>query len=53
MTDDYITVSLPEKLVKKIDNLIDSREFGYTSRPEFIKEAIREKLKSSVIQYVY
>ncbi len=33
-------------LVKKIDNIIDSREYGYTSRPEFIKEAIKEKLKS-------
>ncbi len=46
MPDDYITISIPKKLIEKIDNVINSKEYGYTSRPEFAKEAIREKLKS-------
>ncbi len=44
MVDKYITVSLPEKLIEKIDNVL--KDYGYSSRPEFIKEAIRDKLKS-------
>lgn len=44
MTNGYITVSIPESLIKKIDNIIESKNFGYSSRAEFIKEAIRDKL---------
>ncbi len=37
-------VSLPEKLIEKIDKVLN--DYGYSSRPEFIKEAIRDKLKT-------
>ena len=46
MADGYINISIPKELIKKVDNLIEKGEYGYTSRAEFIKEAIREKLKS-------
>ena len=41
----YVNVHLPKELIKEIDAFMKEHpEFGYTSRPELIKEAIREKL---------
>ncbi len=39
----YSTVSIPNQLIKKLDKIIEAK-IGYTSKSEFIKEAIREKL---------
>jgi metal-responsive CopG/Arc/MetJ family transcriptional regulator len=41
----YRTVNLPVDLVDEVDRLIDVfAEHGYTSRADFIKQAIREKI---------
>ena len=39
----YQTTKLPLKLLENIDNFVESGE--YTSRVDFIKEAIREKIR--------
>lgn len=39
----YKTVSLPEKLLKKIDEKKDI--FAYSSRADFVKQAIRRELE--------
>lgn len=41
----YVTVRLPKELMDKIDRIIKLGLMGYKSRAEFIKEAIRDKLK--------
>jgi len=35
----YVSVSLPIKMVQKIDELKDKHQ--YSSRPDFVKEAVR------------
>ena len=41
----YRTVKLPVVLIEEVDRLIDVfEEHGYTSRADFIKQAIREKI---------
>jgi len=42
--DEYITIRIPRDLTQKIDKIIDAKQYGYRSRAEFVKEAIREKL---------
>ena len=39
----YLTVSLPENLLKKVDNKREA--FAYSSRADFIKQAIRRELE--------
>ena len=39
---DYVTIKLPAELVKEIDSLIG--RFGFTSRGEIVKEAVRRLL---------
>ena len=43
----YWTVRLPYELVEDVEQFIKTTELGrrYSSVPEFIKEAIREKLE--------
>jgi len=41
----YISVSIPRDLIERIDRIIESGRYGYGSRPEFIKEAIRKRLE--------
>ncbi|MCD6509314.1 MAG: ribbon-helix-helix protein, CopG family [Thermoprotei archaeon] len=38
------TVQLPEDLLSQVDRIIENRELGYTSRSEFIKEAVRLRI---------
>jgi len=38
----FVTVSIPKTLIEKIDEI---KKQGYTSRPDFIKQAIRNELK--------
>ena len=45
-TDEYTTVRLPKELMEEIDNILKRGVMGYKSRAEFIKEVIREKLKT-------
>lgn len=40
-----MSVSIPEELIKEIDKLLEKSKFGYESRPEFIKEAVRKRLE--------
>jgi len=40
---EYTTVSLPKKLMKNIENFIQSNP-SYRSQAEFVRDAIREKL---------
>ncbi|MEM2370703.1 MAG: ribbon-helix-helix domain-containing protein [Nitrososphaerota archaeon] len=39
---EYTAVSVPKDLIKEIDRLIGL--LGYTSRSEFVKDAIRERI---------
>jgi len=41
----YTTVHIPNALAILIDKLIDSGDFAYSSRSEFIKDAIRRFLE--------
>lgn len=45
MTKKYNSVSIPESLMKKIDELIEKEETTYTSKTEFVKDAIRIRLR--------
>lgn len=38
----YISIQLPKDFVEKyIDSVVEHSEFGYSSRPEFVKAAVR------------
>lgn len=40
----FTTIAVPDELVEKIDEVVKEKRYGYRSRPEFIKEAIRNQL---------
>lgn len=40
----YTTVALPDELIKEVDTLVSQKKKGYTSRGEFVKEAVRALL---------
>ena len=42
---EYVTVSIPIELAKKIDELIASGKGGYVSRQEFVADAIRRRIE--------
>jgi Arc/MetJ-type ribon-helix-helix transcriptional regulator len=42
---EYVTVSIPVELAKKIDELIESGKGGYVSRQEFVNDAIRRRIE--------
>jgi len=45
VSETYVTLKIPKELANTIDEIIKSRKaFGYKSRAEFVKEAIRTKL---------
>ena len=44
--DRYRSVRLPEELIDEVERIVRSGKKGYKSIAEFIKEAIREKMKS-------
>jgi hypothetical protein len=44
-SNEYITTNLPAKLMLEIDQIIKSGAYGYKSRSEFIKEAVRKHLR--------
>lgn len=41
----YVGISIPKPLVDEIDPLVNNKIKGYTSRAEFVKEAIRKLLR--------
>lgn len=41
----HITVSISRKIIKKIDELIESEDNTYTTRSDFIKDALRIRLR--------
>ena len=43
---EYSTVSLPIILLEEIAHVTNIKYKGYTSRAEFVKDSIREKLKT-------
>lgn len=40
------TIQLPEELLDRVDGLVERPELGYTSRAEFIKEAVRLRVEA-------
>jgi len=40
------TIQLPEELLDRVDSLVERPELGYTSRSEFIKEAVRLRVET-------
>lgn len=47
----YTTVALPNALIEKVDEIVRDKSHGYISRPELIKEAVREKLRNIKVGY--
>jgi len=41
----YHTVNLPSRLADKIKEVIASDKHGYTSIPDFVREAVRKYLR--------
>ncbi len=41
----YTTIALPNILIDQVEEIVNDKKNGYVSRPEFIKEAIREKIR--------
>ena len=42
----YSTIALPYILLEQVEKIVEEKSNGYVSKPEFIKEAIREKIRS-------
>ena len=42
----YTTIALPNIIIKQVEEIIKNKKHGYISKPEFIKEAIREKIRN-------
>lgn len=43
----YTQVSLPSSIIEQVDRFLEGTADGYSSRAEFVKVAIREKLERS------
>lgn len=41
----YKSVNLPEELVDKIDEIVKDKTNGYSSRADFMRDAVRLKFK--------
>ena len=41
----FTTIALPDELIEEVDEIIKTKNMGYRSRPEFIKESIRNLLR--------
>ena len=40
------TIQLPEGLLNKVDVIVKIEEFGYASRGEFVREAVRLRIEA-------
>ena len=45
MVKKWVTIALSKDLVDKIDMLLKSGKYGYTSRGDFVSDAVRKLLK--------
>jgi metal-responsive CopG/Arc/MetJ family transcriptional regulator len=43
---EYTTVRLPKALLKQVDDVVKNGDWGYSSRAELVKEAIRRFLET-------
>ncbi|KKM76381.1 hypothetical protein LCGC14_1380680 [marine sediment metagenome] len=41
----YTTIALPNILIDQVEEIVKNKKHTYISKPEFIKEAIREKIR--------
>ena len=41
----YVTIKLPESIVKMIDEVIESNRYAYVSRADFVMDAVRKLLR--------
>ncbi|GAG87046.1 unnamed protein product [marine sediment metagenome] len=48
----YTTIKIPNGMVENIDKIINDKKFGYKSRSEFVKEALRKHIKDLTAQTV-
>jgi Arc/MetJ-type ribon-helix-helix transcriptional regulator len=44
-TKQYRNVSIPKELYDKLENLVDSKQAGYVSVSDAVKDAVRELLR--------
>ena len=44
MAKEHQGASLPKELLRRIEYIINETDLGYTSKADFIKEAVRQKL---------
>ena len=51
--DGYTTIKIPTGMVENIDKIINDEKFGYKSRSEFVKEALRKHIKDLTAQTVH
>lgn len=42
----YTTLALPNILLEQVEKIVKEEKHGFVSRTEFIKEAIREKIRA-------
>ena len=42
----YTTIALPNVLIDQIEEIVKDKKYGYISKPELIKESIREKIRT-------
>ncbi len=40
----FTTVGIPDELIKEVDEVVKIKKYGFRSRPELIKHAIRQLL---------
>jgi len=43
----YTNVAIPESLANEIDLIVKASKLGYTSRAQFVLEAIRNKIENN------
>ena len=44
MRKKYTNIAIPEELAAEIDKVVTKSKLGYTSRAQFVIEAIRERI---------
>ena len=43
--DSYRTIRLPKELVEEIEEIIRDKSLGYTSKADFVKDAVRRRIE--------
>ena len=50
MRKKYTNVAIPDELATEIDVVVEKSKLGYTSRAQFVLEAIRQKIKEENVK---